>query len=102
MLSFDTPIQKLRSLALLEGLSFLLLLGLGMPLKYAAGIPILVQILGPIHGILFILYIAAVLQVTIERVWSVPRVLATLAAALVPFATFVLDRQLRNEDYDRA
>src|SRR5688572_25686419 len=48
------PLSRLRTVAKIEGVSFLVLLGIAMPLKYAAGIPEAVKIVGWIHGVLFV------------------------------------------------
>ncbi|MFX3623194.1 MAG: DUF3817 domain-containing protein [Ectobacillus sp.] len=91
-----TPIGRLRSLGLIEGASFLLLLGVAMPLKYFAGFPLAVTITGSIHGLFFVLYILAVLNVMLVHRWPLLRVAAALIASLVPFGTFIFDAQLRR------
>jgi integral membrane protein len=89
----------LRLIGYLEGTSFLILLGVAMPLKYAAGMPEAVLIAGWIHGILFVLFVAATLQVARQRCWSRNKVLAAAAASVLPFGPFVLDaRLLRDEE----
>ena len=92
------PIRRLRAIALIEGISFLLLLGVAMPLKYFSGLPAAVKIVGWAHGLLFVLYLIAVAEVTVTRSWSLARVLGALVAAVLPFGTFVLDAQLRREE----
>lgn len=93
-----TPIGRLRVIGLVEGISFLLLLGIAMPLKYFADIPIFVTIVGALHGILFVLYIASVAEVWSKLRWSIGRVIGALAASIIPFGTFVLDARLRQEE----
>ena len=56
-------LYRLRLVGGLEGISYLLLLGVAMPLKYLAGMPAMVQVAGWIHGLLFTLFVAAVLEV---------------------------------------
>ncbi|MEW9669329.1 DUF3817 domain-containing protein [Ammoniphilus sp. 3BR4] len=90
------PIGRLRAIGLIEGVSFLLLLGIAMPLKYIAGIPEAVRVVGAIHGLLFVLYIMAVAHVTYRFRWSIAKVIGAVAASLVPFGNFILDRKLRN------
>ena len=55
MESFKSPLNRLRVVAFWEGVSFLVLLGVAMPLKYLAGWPLAVRVVGMAHGILFIL-----------------------------------------------
>ena len=57
MFKFDTTLNRLRSVGILEAISFLLLLGIAMPLKYAFGQPEMVRIVGMAHGVLWILYV---------------------------------------------
>ncbi|MGI9107409.1 MAG: DUF3817 domain-containing protein [Pyrinomonadaceae bacterium] len=93
-----TPIGRLRLIAFIEGISFLLLLGVAMPLKYFAGLPEAVKAVGWIHGLLFVFYLMAVAEVTIRRRWSLAWILGAFVAALIPFGTFVLDARLRREE----
>jgi integral membrane protein len=95
-----TPIGRLRVIAFIEGISFLLLLGVAMPLKYFAGMPAAVKTAGWIHGVLFMLYLFAVAEVTVRRRWKFTLALGALAASLVPFGTFALDARLRREERD--
>lgn len=89
-------LAQLRLVAFLEGVSFLLLLA-AMPFKYLYAQPIGVRVLGPVHGVLFVLFVAALLRVATLQEWKFGRSVAAFAASLVPFGTFVLDRALRRE-----
>ena len=93
---FHTPLARLRTIGLLEGTSFLLLLGIAMPLKYVFGMPEMVRVVGWAHGLLFMLYWAAVGHVWLDRRWPLERVAAALAASVFPFGPFVLDAYLRR------
>jgi integral membrane protein len=93
-----TPLGRLRAVGLIEGSSFLLLLLIAMPLKYFAGIAQGVQVVGAIHGVLFILYILAVIQAAVVRKWSMGRMLFMLIASSIPLAPFLLDARLRKEE----
>jgi integral membrane protein len=94
---FSSPLRRLRFIGLLEGTSYLALLLIAMPLKYAAGYPHAVQVVGSLHGGLFVLFVLSVLEVTIRRPWwSVWFWGAAALAAVVPGGTFVFDRWLRQ------
>ncbi|MGR5984437.1 DUF3817 domain-containing protein [Bacillus cytotoxicus] len=93
----STPVGRLRAIGFVEGISFLLLLFVAMPLKYFAGFAVTVKITGMAHGVLFILFIFAVIQVTIANRKSILWVLGALLASVIPFGTFVLDAKLKNE-----
>jgi integral membrane protein len=90
-------LNRLRTVGVLEGVSFLVLLGIAMPLKYLAGMPGAVRIVGLIHGLLFIVFGALVIDNARTLGWPLSRVAAAFAAAVLPFGTFVLDRRLRQE-----
>ena len=84
-------------IAFIEGVSYLVLLGVAMPLKYLAGVPGPVKAVGWAHGLLFMLYVLSAAEATVARRWRLAMALGVLAAALVPFGTFVLDSRLRRE-----
>jgi integral membrane protein len=90
------PVHWLRQLALIEGLSFLILLFIAMPLKYLAGFPTPVKWVGWIHGILFTAFALLLAYVFFSRRWPFLRGVMVFAAALVPFGPFLIDRRLRD------
>lgn len=90
----STPIGRLRILAFVEGVSFLILLFVTMPLKYAFGMPEPNKVFGMVHGLLFVLYVLAVIQMKIEQDWPVKKMLLALLASIVPFGTFWADVKL--------
>ncbi len=92
-----TSLGRFRAVALAEGLSVIALFFIAMPLKYAAGIPEAVKFTGWAHGLLFVLYLFALLDAAITYRWSIVRVLGGLAASLLPFGTFVFEARLRRE-----
>ena len=95
---FQSPIGRLRIIAFLEGVSFLFLLGIAMPLKYMAGMPVAVKISGMAHGIFFILFIFALIDVKMSHRWTLGRTAAAFLASLLPFGTFVLDAKLLKKE----
>ncbi len=92
-----TPIGRLRAVGLLEGASFLVLLFIAMPLKYAAGMPLAVKFVGWAHGLLFMGYLLVLGHTASALRWPLLRVGGALIAALLPFGPFVLDARLRRE-----
>lgn len=104
MLCFDTEMVRcglmywltstmgrLRVIGFIEGVSFLVLLGIAMPLKYFWDAPQAVRVVGMAHGVLFIAYVAAAVQAWLEYDWSWKRAALVIAASLVPFGTFYAD-----------
>ena len=96
-MSARTVLQQLRLVGFLEGMSFLLLLFVAMPLKYLAGAPLAVRIVGSLHGVLFLLFVVALYRAARKQRWPLGRAFLGFVASLVPFGTFVLDRSLRRE-----
>jgi integral membrane protein len=92
-----TTLGRLRLIGLAEGISFLVLLGIAMPLKYLAGMPSAVRVVGMLHGVLFVLFVLAVFEAMGSLRWSVRQVALALLASLLPFGTLLLDRRLRRE-----
>ena len=91
------PVGRLRAVGIAEAISFLLLLGVAMPLKYAAGYPLAVRVVGWLHGLLFIVYCYVLFEAATERGWPWKKSAKFLLAALLPFGPFVLDREVRAE-----
>src|SRR6185503_13411883 len=87
-------IRSLRVIGILEGISYLVLLGVAMPLKYFFGFAEVVKFVGWIHGLLFILFIPAVFVAKRPMNWNFFWVLFAMVASLLPFGTFMLDRFL--------
>jgi len=92
-----STIRRFRWVAFLEGVSFLVLLCIAMPLKYYAGLPIVVRIVGMAHGVLFVAYGALVAVLVFRRAWSWGKGAEAMMYSLLPFGTFVLDAKLKRE-----
>jgi integral membrane protein len=89
-----TQLGRLRIIGFVEGISYLLLLGIAMPLKYLYQLPQMVRVTGMIHGVLFVLYILYVILVAIELRWSFRKTILAFLASLIPFGTFWADLRL--------
>ena len=91
-----TALGRLRIVAFLEGCSFLLL-GVTMILKYKFAMPQPNYVVGLAHGILFVLYVGLVLQVSFIHKWNLLKMFWAFLASLVPFGTFYADKVLFSE-----
>ena len=89
-----TPLSRLRLVGLLEGISFLVLLLIAMPLKYAAGQPLAVRYVGMAHGVLFLLYLLALVPVALDHRWSWKTVALAVLASVLPAGPFVFDAKV--------
>ncbi len=99
---FNTPLARLRAIGLVEGTSFLVLLLIAMPLKYLAGQPLAVKYVGWAHGVLFVLYLLAVLETWIARRWPFGRAFLAGAASVVPLGPFFLDSLVLRKEEEKA
>ena len=82
-----------RIVAFLEGVSYLLLLFLAVPIKYNMGDPTYVKLLGMPHGLLFMAYLVFAYLLKDERKWERKSYLIILAASVIPFGTFYIDKK---------
>ena len=87
----------MRMVGLCEGTSTLLLFFVAMPLKYMAGKPMAVSIIGAIHGALFIIYCAALWHAMTLNTKPLKWTVKYFVAALVPFGPFLVDGSLKRE-----
>lgn len=85
-----------------EAVSFLLLVGVAMPLKYLAGRPLAVSVVGAIHGGLFLLFCAALLRTLLVARWPFLRAAVIFVASLLPFGPFVVDRRMAEYEEEFA
>lgn len=93
-----TTIGRLRLIAIAEGTSFLLLLFIAMPLKYLAGIPEAVRVVGMLHGLLWVAFVAALGHAWLTLGWPVRRLVLNLVGSVTPFGPFLLEASLRREE----
>lgn len=89
-------LARVRRVGYVEGLSFLILLGIAMPLKWFAGKPMAVTVFGWFHGLMFMLYIAVAIQAYRALKWPRAKLLGAFAASVLPFGPFVFERWLRK------
>ena len=91
-----TP-KHLQLVSILEGISFLLLLGVAMPMKYMFDNPVLVPYVGMAHGVLFIAFLVVLLVVCQRMGWSLLVFVVGLLAAILPFAPFLFERWIAKK-----
>ncbi|SFC97206.1 integral membrane protein [Flexibacter flexilis DSM 6793] len=91
----SSNLGRLRLLGKLEGSSLLLLVFVAVPLKHLWNYPLLVQILGQIHGLLFVLFVLNTISVATEKRWVFSQTTwKVLLACIVPFGTFYIDKKI--------
>ena len=90
-------LKTLRILGNIEGVSYLLLLFIAMPMKYYFGMPMAVKIVGMAHGVLFVAYCFVLALCMKNFNWTLKFGVYLFIATLIPFGTFVTDRKLRDK-----
>jgi integral membrane protein len=93
----NKTVKTFALIALFEGISYVLLLGIAMPLKYFFDFPAAVTVVGWAHGVLFMLYGLWLVLCWKEYAWSFTRVIAYFIASLLPIVPFVVERRLKRE-----
>lgn len=92
--------QLFRKVALAEGVSFLVLLFIAMPLKYFASIPMAVTIVGGLHGLLFVAFIVLAWETRNEYKHNWIWLGKGFVASILPFGTFVMEKQWKREQQE--
>ncbi len=90
-------LNSLRKVGIIEGISFILLLGVAMPLKYMWDMPMAVTIVGGAHGLLFMWYCIVLLFAKMERNWTLGKCALLFIASVLPFGPFVAEVHLKKE-----
>ncbi len=86
-------VKSFKHISLLEGISFIVLLGIAMPLKYFYNMPEAVSIVGMAHGVLFILYLMGAFYMYEKLNWSLTTFGIVVFCSIVPFGPFYVDRK---------
>jgi len=97
----DGALMRYRVMAFVVGVGLVLLVFVGMPLQFLAKEKVVAQIVGTLHGYLYLLYLVAAADLARRAHWRIGRILAVVAAGFVPFLAFVVEhrvyRQMREE-----
>lgn len=94
----NKQLSWLRKTGIAEGISFLVLLGIAMPLKYIFKQPMAVTIFGWAHGILFVAFLFLAWEVKTDRNKSFKWFAIAFLAAIMPTGTFFFDKKLKEEE----
>jgi len=91
-----------RKVAVAEGISYVLLIFIAMPLKYWAEMPLAVKYTGWAHGLLFMLYLVFLIMAWVEYKWSFKKSAMIGVASLLPFAPFWVDKRLKEDNANKS
>ncbi len=97
MAATKTTLKLFRNIAIIEGISTVILFFVAMPLKYWGDMPLAVTYVGWVHGLLFIAYSYLLIMCWDKYKWKFGRVALFFVASLIPFAPFFVERKLRHE-----
>ena len=101
-MAMKNPIIFLRKIARWEEHSFMALVGIAMPLKYAPDLPQAVRVVGSVHGLLFVVFCVSLLQTMLIARWPLGRSTLIFLSALVPFGPLLLDRRMGKYEQEFA
>jgi integral membrane protein len=94
----NTALGRYRVMAYVVGVVLIVLVLVAMPLKYLADEPALVEAVGPVHGFLYMVYLAAAYDLSRRRRWPARRTVGVLLAGTVPFVSFVVERRVTRDE----
>jgi integral membrane protein len=97
-----SALLRYRVSAWVVGVMLLILVGVAMPLKYLAGQPLLVQTVGPLHGFLYMVYLATAFDLAVRCRWRLSRTVPVLLAGTIPVLSFVAERKVTGWVHARA
>ncbi len=100
MSGIDGALLRYRVMAFIVGVGLLILVFIGVPLQYGAGEPIVAQIVGPIHGFLYIVYLLAALDLARRARFSLWQLAGMVGAGFVPFLAFFVEHRVTIRVHD--
>ena len=90
-------LQRYRVIANVVGVVLVVFILIAVPLRYLGGEPRLSETISPVHGFLYVVYLAATVDLARRAGWTVRRTLLVALAGTVPFLSFVVERRMTRE-----
>lgn len=87
-------LRRYQIIAYIVGTFLILLLPIGVPLKHFADQPIVVMLVGPLHGFLYMVYLAFTVDLARRVPWQLKRTLIVMLAGTIPFVSFIAERKV--------
>ncbi|RXJ82046.1 DUF3817 domain-containing protein [Arcobacter sp. F2176] len=91
-----TALYRFRIISIIEGLSYLTLLFIAMPIKYIAENPYPVKIIGMTHGILFIIFLILLYESMKKYNWNIRLTIELFIYSIIPFGLFFIERKIKK------
>lgn len=93
-----SALGRFRVISAIEGLSYLLLVFIAMPIKYIGENPYPVKILGMIHGVLFIIFMISLFESKIKKSWNIGLMFQLFVLSLIPFGAFYIEKKVKPKE----
>jgi integral membrane protein len=90
--TMHAALTRYRVIAYIVGVVLIVLVVVGMPLKYLADQPLIVETVGPAHGFLYMVYLVAVFDLARRARWPIGRMALVMLAGTIPFVSFYAER----------
>ncbi|HEY3942091.1 MAG TPA: DUF3817 domain-containing protein [Acidimicrobiales bacterium] len=87
---------RYKVMAFIVGVGLLILVFVGVPLQYGANVPQVAEIVGPIHGFLYIVYLLAAVDLARRARFTLLQMAAMVGAGFLPFLAFVIERRVER------
>jgi integral membrane protein len=95
--AIESALKRYRIIAYVVGVMLLLLVGVAMPLKYAADNPSVMNVVGPLHGFLYVVYLLGTFDLGRRVRWGLGRLVLIALAGTIPFLSFYAERKVTGE-----
>ncbi|XOB63450.1 DUF3817 domain-containing protein [Campylobacterota bacterium DY0563] len=92
---FSNALSRFRLISAIEGLSYLILVFVAMPIKYIGENPYPVKVFGMIHGVLFIIFMISLFEAKIKEKWNTGLMFQLFVLSLIPFGAFVIEKRVK-------
>jgi integral membrane protein len=97
-----SPLTRFRVMAYVVGVLLIVIMFVGMPLKYLAGEPAVIETVGPAHGFLYMVYLVVAFHLGVTEGWPLRRTVLLMLAGTVPVLSFVAERWATSQVRERA
>lgn len=93
----QAAVTRYRAMAYVVGTLLVVLIFIAVPLKYVGHQPTLSSIVSPVHGLLYMVYLVFAFDLYRRAGWPLSRMVVMVAAGLVPFLAFFIERKITRE-----
>jgi len=93
-----SALKRFRIISAIEGISYLLLVFIAMPIKYIGGDPYPVKIFGMTHGVLFILFMISLFEAKSKAKLDTGYIFQIFVLSLIPFGAFFIEKSVKKID----